>query len=151
MSKLLIRVYGLFVNEHDEILLSDEYVLNTYMCKFPGGGLEHGEGLVDCLIRELKEECKGQKIKNIKHFYTTDFYQKALFYRNAQLISVYYMAEFDGPLQFEISDKPYDFTIENDFGQSFRWVKIKNLDVEDLSFPIDKFVAQKLKETTKHS
>jgi len=30
--------------------------------------------------------------------------------------------------------------------QSFRWVKLKDLKTDDLSFPIDKFVATKLKK-----
>ena len=147
MEKFVIRVYGLIIKEHKEILISDEYVLETYMTKFPGGGLEFGEGPIDCLIREFKEECMGQKIENIRHFYTTDYYQKALFYENAQLISIYYLADLKNPLQFKISEKPFDFKIVDNFGQSFRWLKIKDVKEEDMTFPIDKFVIRKLKQT----
>lgn len=143
----MIRVYGLVINQLNEILISDEYVLKTKMTKFPGGGLEFGEGPVDCLIREFKEECNGQEIENIRHFYTTSFYQKALFYKNAQLISIYYLVDLKTPLQFIISDKPFNFEIVDNFGQSFRWVKIKDLKVDDITFPIDKFVVSKLKQT----
>ncbi len=147
MGKFIIRVYGLVVNENNEVLISDEFVLNTYMCKFPGGGLEFGEGPVECLIREFKEECNNQEIKNIQHFYTTDFYQKAFFYDNAQLISIYYLAELKAPIRFRISNKAFDFDIKNNSGQSFRWVKIKELEESEITFPIDKFVTNKLKET----
>lgn len=147
MENFVIRVYGLVINEQKEILISDEYVLETYMIKFPGGGLEFGEGQVECLKREFEEECKGQEIENIRHYYTTDFYQKALFYKNAQLLSIYYLADLKKPLQFKISDKPFDFEIVDNFGQSFRWIKIKDLKEDDITFPIDKFVVRKLKQT----
>jgi len=149
MSKkgnFIIRVYGLILNEKQEVLLTDEFQLNMKMTKFPGGGLEFGESTLDCLKREMKEECNGQPIKNIRHFYTTDFYQKALFFENHQLISIYYTAELKEPLTFKISEKPFDFKKLINGKQSFRWVKIKTLKEDELSFPIDKFVVHKLKE-----
>lgn len=147
MNNFVIRVYGLVINKNKEVLISDEYVLETYMTKFPGGGLEFGEGPIDCLKREFKEECNNQELENIRHYYTTDYYQKALFYKNAQLISIYYLADLKTPAQFKISDKAFDFEIVENLGQSFRWVKIKELDEADITFPIDKFVVRKLKQT----
>ncbi len=79
-NKFILRVYGLVVNEQKEVLISDEFELGIKMTKFPGGGLEFGEGLTDGLIREFAEECNGQEIENLRHFYTTDFYQKAFFF-----------------------------------------------------------------------
>ena len=57
--------------------------------KFPGGGLEYGEGLIDGLSREFEEEM-GQKIYNVKHYYTTDFFQRSSFKYTDQLLSIYY-------------------------------------------------------------
>jgi len=148
-GNFIIRVYGLIINSLNEVLISDEFVLGTKMTKFPGGGLEFGEGPVDCLIREIKEECNNQEIEHISHFYTTDFYQKALFYENHQLISIYYLAKLKEPAQFEISDKPFDFETMENGNQSFRWVKINDLNEDEITFPIDKFVARKLKEHIK--
>ncbi len=147
MKKFIIRVYGIIINNQNEVLVSDEFERETYMTKFPGGGLEYGEGPVDCLIREFKEECNEQEIQNIRHFYTTDFYQKALFYKNAQLISIYYLAQLKNPIRFHLSNKAFDFEIKNNHGQSFRWVKIKKLKEDDITFPIDKFVARLLTQT----
>lgn len=144
MGKFIIRTYGIILNEKNEVLLSDEFRMDMRMTKFPGGGLEFGEGTIDCLKREFREECKGQGIKNIRHFYTTDFYQKALFYKNHQLVSIYYFAELQKPLQFKISEKPFDFDNRKKESQSFRWVKIKNLNEGEITFPIDKFVVRKL-------
>ena len=134
-----LRVYGLFFNEKKELLISDEYQLGMKMTKFPGGGLHQGEGPIDCLKREMREECK-QKIKNIRHFYTTDFYQKALFYENTQLISIYYLAELDPPVNFKISNIPFDFQEYDNGQQSFRWVGLHGFNSDELTFPIDKHV-----------
>ncbi len=137
----VIRVYGLIMNDRKEILVTDEYQLEMKMTKFPGGGLLYGEGTLECLVREIKEECNGQEIKNIVHFYTTDFFQKALFYKNCQLISVYYLAEISGPALFRISDRPFDFEIMENGNQSFRWISVNELNSEEMTFPIDKYVA----------
>ncbi|MFW5773616.1 MAG: NUDIX hydrolase [Tangfeifania sp.] len=145
-GNFIIRVYGLIINEKKEVLLTDEFRLDMKMTKFPGGGLEFGEGTIDCLKREMAEECNGQEIENIRHFYTTGFFQKALFFENHQLISIYYTANLKDQLKFKISDKPFDFEKLINGNQSFRWVKIKNLEKDELSFPIDKFVVNKLKE-----
>lgn len=145
-GNFVIRVYGIIVNENQEVLLSHEFQHGIKMTKFPGGGLEFGEGTIDGLKRELREECNGQELMNIKHFYTTDFFQKALFYDNKQLISIYYITELLKPIRFRISNIPFDFQENIDGNQSFRWVKIKNLNEVEITFPIDKFVAGKLKQ-----
>jgi len=144
-GNFVIRVYGIIVNNYEEVLLSDEFQLGIKMTKFPGGGLEFGEGTIDGLKREIREECNGQEIKNIRHFYTTDFFQKALFYENKQLLSIYYLAELADPVKFQISKKPFDFQEDKNGNQSFRWIKIKNLNEAEITFPIDKFVTGKLK------
>jgi 8-oxo-dGTP diphosphatase len=143
-GNFVIRVYGIIQNKNNEVLVTDEFQKGMKMTKFPGGGLEFGEGTIDCLKREFREECNGQEIKNIRHFYTTDFYQKAFFYENHQLISIYYLAALEKPLKFKITEKPFDFKKMENGSQSFRWVKIKNLNEAVLSLPIDKFVAVKL-------
>ena len=143
--KIIIRVYGLIINDSDQILLSDEFQLGTKMIKFPGGGLEPGEGPADCIKREAIEEL-GQEVDIISHFYTTDFFQKALFYENHQLVSIYYKVRLKKPIQFEISNKPFDFKEMIDGSQSFRRQSIEDLNIEELSFPIDKRVALMMKE-----
>lgn len=143
-SWFTIRVYALIVNELREILVTDEFQLNTRMTKFPGGGMHFGEGTIDCLRREMLEEC-NQEIENIEHFYTTDFYQKALFYDDCQLISIYYLAKLKGELNFKISDRYFDFEKMENGNQSFRWVSVNKIIPDEFTFPIDKHVAHLLK------
>ena len=49
-----LRVYGLLMHE-GRVLVSDELIKGQRITKFPGGGLEYGEGLKDCLVREIRE------------------------------------------------------------------------------------------------
>lgn len=144
-SQFVIRVYGLIINNRKEVLVSDEFQLGMKMTKFPGGGMNFGEGTIDCLQREIKEEC-DQEITNIQHFYTTDFYQKALFYENHQLISIYYLAKIKEPIRFRISERPFDFEEMKNGSQSFRWVAVSDVKPDEFTFPIDKHVALLLKE-----
>lgn len=139
-----LRVYGLVINFENEILLTDEYRMGQFMTKFPGGGLEKGEGTIDCLRREFKEET-GLEITDISHYYTTDFYQKGWYYANMQLISIYYTAQLKQPGKLKISSKPFDFDKADKNPQSFRWEAITSIKPEDLTFPIDQIVIKMLK------
>lgn len=145
IDKFNIRVYGLFINENEEILLADEKRFGMQMTKFPGGGLNPGEGIKECLFREGKEEF-GQEIMVIRHYYTTDFFQQALFYENQQLISVYYLTAFIEKEKFRIATNPFDFSTDKGEIISFRYKKIISIEEEELSFPIDKHVLSMLKK-----
>ncbi len=144
-SKFTIRVYGLILNDRNEVLITDEFQLGMKMTKFPGGGLQFGEGTIDCLKREMMEEC-NQEIEHIQHFYTTDFYQKALFWDDLQLLSIYYLAKLKGQIQFKISEKSFDFPDLVNGNQSFRWVAVNQIIPDEFTFPIDKHVAHLLIE-----
>jgi ADP-ribose pyrophosphatase YjhB (NUDIX family) len=143
-KRFVIRVYAVLINDLNQVLLSDEYVRNSYLTKFPGGGLEWGEGPADCLKREALEEF-GQSIEIIGHFYTNDFFEKSMFYEESQLFSIYYLAQFNEPIKFKISTKPFDFTGTVHGSQSFRWTGIHDLELEELTFQVDRKVAQLLK------
>ena len=144
ITHFTIRVYGLIINDSAQILLSDEYVLDRKMTKFPGGGLQFGEGPEDCMRREALEEF-GQEIEIIDHFYTTGFFQRALFFEDHQLISIYYRIRLKEPSRLKISKIPFDFPEMVNGSQSFRWAVISDLEKEDLSFPIDRHVLGLLK------
>jgi len=140
-----IRVYGILFNATNGILLSDEYVLDRYMTKFPGGGMKFGEGPEDCIKREAIEEL-GQEIEISDHFYTTGFFQKALYYADHQLISIYYKIKLKGEPAFHISDKAFDFKGKINGSQSFRWAQLEDLSDKDFTFPIDRYVLKLLRK-----
>ncbi len=137
-----IRVYGILLNHKKEVLVSDEYRMGMYMTKFPGGGLEKGEGLLDALKREWKEELNAE-IEVVSHFYTTDFYVKSAF-NNSQLLSVYYLVNLISSPEIPISQKQFNFE-ESEGAQSFRWIAVQKLEENNFTFPIDKRVALLLK------
>lgn len=140
-----VRVYGLLINNKNEILLSDEEEHGKRFIKFPGGGLEYGEGLIDALKREFIEECE-LNIEVTEHFYTTDFFVESAF-GGGQLISIYYLVK---PLQefgFTLGKCEYDFENQSgDSKQCFRLVPLEDLAKEQLTFPVDKYVVKLLKE-----
>src|ERR1700749_1497932 len=135
-----VRVYGLLINDANEILLSDEHEYGMDFTKFPGGGLEYGEGLTEGLKREFMEECNTE-IVITNHFYTTDFFVKSAF-NDSQIISVYYRVKNTEPVNLIIKTKVFDFDGEGDILQSFRWVKLDNLANEVFLFPTDAHVAK---------
>ncbi|MBK0383881.1 NUDIX hydrolase [Pedobacter sp. SD-b] len=139
-----IRVYGLLINKKNEILLSDEEERGIRFIKFPGGGLEYGEGLIEALKREFLEEC-NLKIEVTGHFYTTDFFIRSAFGNGGQLISVYYLVKPLEGINFKIVQKEYDF--EDQIGESkqcFRFLPLNNLREKDVTFPADKHVVKLL-------
>jgi len=137
-----VRVYGLLINDRNEILISDEQEYGMRFSKFPGGGLEQGEGLIDGLKREFVEECNVE-IEVLSHFYTTDFYIKSAF-NDSQMISVYYTVKNITPLNLMFKIVAFDFDGEGEVLQSFRWVHMEDIRPEDMTFPIDQHVVKLL-------
>ena len=143
-QKFNIRVYGIVIRE-ENILLTDEFRFGMKMAKFPGGGLKLGEGTVDCLKREMMEEL-GVGITNIRHFYTTDFFQAARFIEPPQqVLNIYYTCDLVQNPDVRFTEKPFDFR-EVEGAQVFRWARITELIPDDLTLPIDKAVIEKVKK-----
>ncbi len=150
MKQITLRVYGLIINDKQEILLSDEFALGMRLTKFPGGGLEYGEGTRETLIREIREELDAEAVVE-EHFYTTDFFQPAFSLPDFQLISIYYFARFkDIPYQ-KISTKAFDKPDFKAGDQSFRFISLSELTPETMTLPIDKIVVKKLQNLYKES
>lgn len=144
IEKITLRIYGILINEKNEILLSDEFALNRRITKFPGGGHHPGESTKDTLKREFLEEF-NQEIEVKEHFYTTDFFQDAFGLQNTQLISIYYFVELKGKNNLKISDKPFDKENFMPGDQTIRFENLNMLSEDSLSLPVDKHVITKLK------
>lgn len=153
LKRFNIRVYGILINPHQQILVSDEAFKSGQLAtKFPGGGLELGEGLIDGLKREFVEET-GVEVEVKSHFYTTDFFVRSFFELSpdSQIISIYYLLESKDWTQIKTSDKKFDFEyVDGKESESFRWVNVSELQNEtDIILPIDKVVVGKLMEQQK--
>ncbi len=142
-----IRVYGILLGENGEVLVSDEFIRGNYYTKFPGGGLEFGEGTRDCLKREFKEEM-NLEVKVGAHIYTTDFFQISAFDNVHQIVSIYYFAEALEPIKAPLRSKPFDFD-EREMAmyhktgetETFRFIDRSLFSEESVTLPIDKVVA----------
>lgn len=147
-----IRVYGILLNGSEQVLVSDELIRGAYITKFPGGGLEKGEGTRDCLKREFMEEM-NLKVAVEEHIYTTDFYQQSAFNPAQQIISIYYFVKALEPITvplrstaFDFDDaqlKNYETTGET---ETFRFIDWVDFSAAVLTLPIDKHVSVLLKE-----
>lgn len=144
-----VRVYGILIDEQNRVLISDERTQNVSFTKFPGGGLEYGEGLLDALKREFLEEC-DLPIEIVKHVYTTDFFEKSSF-NTSQIISIYYQVKPIEKINFEVKNKSFDFDNEKirngiDKEEVFRLVSIEDMQTQELTFKTDKVAWETFKK-----
>jgi len=147
-----IRVYGVLINEQKQVLVSDEYIRGNYYTKFPGGGLELGEGTRDCLEREFKEEM-NLEVEVGAHLYTTDFYQVSAFNPAHQIISIYYLTNALEEIKVPLRTKEFDFDEQQlevynkiQMTETFRFIDWQKFSADSVTLPIDKIVAALLKE-----
>jgi len=148
---ITLRVYGILINDEKEVLVSDEFIRGNMYTKFPGGGLEFGEGTRDCLAREFMEEM-NLKVEIGEHLYTTDFFQISAFNTSQQIVSIYYKVRAAEPIRVPLRDKPFDFdeqqmAIYHQKGETetFRMIHLDQFSQDSVSLPIDKVVAEMIK------
>jgi 8-oxo-dGTP pyrophosphatase MutT (NUDIX family) len=134
INKFNIRVYGILINSDNQVLICDELIKGIKITKFPGGGLEFGEGTIDCIKREFMEETNNE-IEIVQHFYTTDYFQISAYNSSHQIISIYYIVKPIG-----------EFKIDSKEDISFRWIELKDISENDFTLPIDKIVGKMLNE-----
>ena len=144
INRFNIRVYLLLLDEREEsLLLSDEIIHGRYYTKFPGGGLEYGEGILDCLQREAREEF-GQEVEVLRQFHTSESFQRSSFADADQLVCIYYECRLprnrDGRRlpRFRIAGGPHDFVHFREREESFRWRRLDEIEPEELSLPLDR-------------
>ncbi len=149
---LNLRVYGILVNDAMQVLVSDEFIRGAYITKFPGGGLDFGEGTRDCLRREFMEEM-NLEVSIGEHIYTTDYFQISAFNPSHQIISIYYFVHALAPITVPLRTVPFDFdesqlAIYKEKGEieTFRFVDREAFSDAIVTLPIDKIVAGLLKQ-----
>lgn len=134
IDKINVRVYATIIKDRKVLALFEEYA-GEQLLKFPGGGLEFGESVIECLNREFDEEL-NLKIKNTAHFYTQEDFLVSRFRDNEQLLTIYYTAE--------IVDES-DLLIRDPCIEKAEWI---SLDAEENPFtlPVDKIVFELLRK-----
>lgn len=147
-----VRVYGILINEKNELLVSDEYIRGGYYTKFPGGGLEFGEGTRECLKREFMEEM-NLNVEVGEHIYTTDFFQLSAFQPNQQIISIYYYVKALEEITVPLRTRPFDFddaqlniyNVKKEI-ETFRFIPWNEVSEDSVNLPIEKIVIRQMKE-----
>lgn len=134
IDKINIRVYAIYVNENQELMALDEGYAGKKLVKLPGGGLEFGEGTLECLHREFAEEL-NLKIEVLEHFYTQEEFLASMFRENEQLLTIYYTVNI---LNFD------ELRILDESIEKVKWISLQ--EENPLPLPIDKIVFEKLKE-----
>ena len=100
---------GLVIKD-GKILLTYEANIDNYMS--PGGGVEEGETLTECCIRELREEA-GCEVKPFERFVTVNEFSLGTLY-----ISHYFLCEITGECEQSLTDT------EVYHGVCPRWLKL---------------------------
>jgi 8-oxo-dGTP diphosphatase len=151
MNRFNIRVYGVLKNDRNEVLVTDELIRGNEYTKFPGGGLEFGEGTRDCLRREFLEEM-NLRVEVGDHLYTTDFFQMSAFNPEHQIISIYYWVTALEEIRVRLSTRPFHFDEtqleaynQHNECESFRFIPWGELTEDSVSLPIDKVVVAQIK------
>ncbi|WP_312089522.1 NUDIX hydrolase [Chryseobacterium sp.] len=129
-----IRVYACVVKDKKVLTLFEEYAGEPLM-KFPGGGLEFGEGLNECLKREFAEELNVD-VEIVEHFYTQEDFLVSRFRDNEQLLTIYYLVNI-------VNEE--DFIILDPCIEKAEWLSIDQPE-NPFSLPIDRIVFAKLKQ-----
>ncbi len=152
MKRFNVRVYGILLSESKQVLVSDEFIRGAYFTKFPGGGLDFGEGTKDCLKREFKEEM-NLEVSVGDHIYTTEIFQMSAFIPDDQLIAIYYFVKPLEPITVPIKTQAFDFD-EDQLKiykqtkqiESFRFIDWADFSSKEITLPIDKIVSSLLIE-----
>ena len=142
--KINIRIYGILLAEFNgskNLLVSKEFYNGFEFLKFPGGGLDFGEGIRDCLKREFLEEL-NLNVEIADLFYVNDFYQPSKF-NDDQIVSIYYFVNANKDDLKEIIRK--EKIAHLDGGKNcFKWLAWSEVDESLFDLPIDKVVIEKL-------
>lgn len=90
ISRLSIRVYGICVYEGC-VLVVKEKIQGAEIWKLPGGGLELGEGITECLRREIKEELAIGVTPAPQPCYVSPGFLESKFFDKTQIILLYHL------------------------------------------------------------
>ena len=112
--------------------------------KFPGGGVELGEGVMDAWWRECQEELGCQPaMQSVELFHTVETFIRSIFRPDDQLIALYYVCRLQ-------SNEDVAWTEESaaspggESNVQVSWKDWRSLDFRSFRFPTDQSAIQKL-------
>ena len=126
-----VRVYAL-LEHNNKVMMIHEPFQNQLIYKFPGGGLEFGEGTRECLIREFKEEL-NLEIEIGEHFYTQDFFIQNAFDTKEQILMIYYLEKTTDEALNALKVMDEDIV-------DILWITRDELDAKQMTLATDKIV-----------
>jgi len=137
-----VRVYALIV-KNNHLLIAEEQHGGFFLRKFPGGGLQFGEGILQALHRELKEELDAD-VDSASLLCVTEDFVVSFLNNKQQVIGVHYLVD----LKQDYSDEFLNnnrVELENGYIY-FKWVLLDSINPEDFTSPVDKSAFDKLKK-----
>lgn len=140
INKLNVRVYALLMKDNSLMFLNEMYA-GKQLLKLPGGGLELGEGTIQTLEREFKEEL-NLDVTVKEHFYTQDFFLKSELTPESQLLTIYYKVDCQDFSNLKIIEKSIKEVV---------WIPLETIVLDKIPLPIDKIVIKKLLEKNSFS
>ena len=144
LDKFNVRVYGIIVHS-GKILVSHERFRGEAFTKFPGGGVQLGEGVLDALVREFKEELNIEITPSFL-FHVTESLQISTFYPEDQVIAIYYIVLCDEVDAIDTSKGKEEI---GEKGEAFEWIELTKFNKDILSFESDREAASKLLDKKK--
>jgi 8-oxo-dGTP diphosphatase len=147
-KRFTVRCYGILQNSKGELLYTIEKINDQDFTKFPGGGLEFGEGPEDCVVREFEEET-GLKVFCSRHIYTSGFFVQSAFDAEEQVIGIYYKVKpLDENILFDkilLKEKKQDFRGNQNIIKPI-WISAKTPADEIHTFELDKVALAEFKK-----
>ncbi|MCR4031959.1 MULTISPECIES: NUDIX domain-containing protein [Flavobacterium] len=135
LNNFSVRTYAI-CEQNDKILALYEYHKGKIYCKLPGGGVEFGEGILDCLYREFLEEL-NVKIEIVEHLYTQEHFVESIVDDGRQLLLIYYIVKINNIEEMAISTPDIE---------RFEWIDVNE---NPFVLPIDKIALAKYRERIK--
>ncbi len=135
LSSFNVRAYAICENDN-KILALYEYHKDQLFCKLPGGGLEFGEGILDCLHREFLEEL-NVKIEIVEHLYTQEHFVESILDDGRQILLIYYIVKISNLEEMKISTPDIS---------RFEWIDVNE---NPFVLPTDKIALAKYRERMK--